>query len=129
MKLDLEEKLFNDFPLLFDKGASIRMSCMAFGFECGDGWYDLIRELCERLYPLIKKIIPEDDGYSCRVSQVKEKYGSLRFYMDSSTNEMDDLIEEYEDRSTRVCETCGKPGQIDNSTGWVSTTCEQHRRR
>jgi hypothetical protein len=94
MKSELEEKLFTDFPLLFEKNADIRTSCMGFGFECGDGWYELLRELCERLYPLVEKIVPDEFGYSCRASQVKEKYGTLRFYMDASTDEMNDLIEE-----------------------------------
>jgi len=129
MKTELEEKLFNDFPLLFDKDANIRSSAMGFGFECGDGWYELIRELCEKLYPLVQKIVPDEYGYSCRASQVKEKYGTLRFYMDACTDEMCDLIDEYEDRSSRTCEVCGKPAKIDNSTGWVSTTCEEHRRK
>jgi len=129
MKQELEEKLFNDFPLLYDSKADIRSSAMGFGFECGDGWYELIRELSEKLYPLVQAITPDEYGSSCSASQVKEKYGTLRFYMHCSTDEMEELIYEYEDRSSRTCEYCGKPGSIDHSKHWLTTTCEEHRRK
>lgn len=127
MKRELDEKLFNDFPLLYDKRADVRSSCMAFGFECGDGWYQLIRELSEKLYPLVTSYQCIEGEVAPRVVQVKEKYGTLRFYMDCSTEEMDDIIHEYEDRSCEICETCGKPGELDQNTCWLSTVCEEHR--
>jgi hypothetical protein len=127
MKKELEEKLFNDFPLLYHPDRNIRESLMCFGFECGDGWYDLIRELSEKLYPLIEKIKPDEYGTCCSASQVKEKYGTLRFYMHTETDEMSDLIREYEDRSSRICEACGKPGNLQERNRWYSTTCEEHR--
>ena len=55
-------------------------------FECEDGWFELIKELSAELL----KIIDETDC-SCRASQVKEKYGTLRFYMDTETDEMSKL--------------------------------------
>ena len=127
MKQELEEKLFNDFPLLFERNADIRRSAMGFGFECGDGWYDLIRELCEKLYPLVMAFKPDEYGSFCSASQVKEKYGTLRFYMHISTDEMDTLIEEYQQLSSKTCEYCGKPGSSDRNKSWVTTTCDEHR--
>lgn len=129
MKTELEDKLFNDFPLLYDRNSDMKNSSMGFGFECGDGWYELIRELSERLYPLVEAISTDEYGSYCSATQVKEKYGTLRFYMTVTTAQMDDILEEFEDRSSRICEACGKPGNLENINYWLSTTCEEHRRK
>lgn len=131
MKENLEKQLFNDFPLLYDKDADIRNSCMCFGFECGDGWYDLIWDLSERLYPLVEKFGErelEEYEFHPKATQVKEKFGELRFYMDGCTDEMYDLITEYEEKSSKICEICGQSGEIDYKEKWLSARCEKHRK-
>lgn len=57
-----------------------------------------------------------------RASQVKEKYGTLRFYMTSSTKEMQTLITKAEHLSAETCEGCGGPGEL-TGTGWLTTLC------
>jgi hypothetical protein len=52
-----------------------------------------------------------------RIYQIKEKYGTLRFYADGN---MDDI----EIRSECVCEECGRPGKLRN-TGWWKTLCDK----
>ena len=59
-------------------------------------------------------------------SQVKEKYGTLRFYMTCETQEMSDLISVACKKSAVTCENCGKPGKR-NKTGWISTLCDSCR--
>ncbi len=122
MNPELEEKLFQDFPLLYDRNCEMR-----FGFECDDGWYDLIRELSEKLYPLIKQKKPNVFEYVCTASQVKEKYGTLRFYMNCCTTTMSEIIDEYEEMSSTICEVCGAEGSIDYNQKWLKSTCEEHR--
>ena len=61
-------------------------------------------------------------GYPC-ASQVKEKFGLLRFYMTSATDEMYDLIREYENKSAHICEGCGAPGKLRGDT-WYVTQCD-----
>lgn len=58
---------------------------MCFGFECMDGWLDLIDDLSIELEFLNEMIYPK---YKCyiRACQVKEKFGSLRFYYDIVTD-------------------------------------------
>lgn len=121
MRHDLEIKLHEDFPKLFTDPE--RNSFLY--FECGDGWYDLIRELAEKIYPLLT-IHPE---YECpmRADQVKEKYGTLRFYMNCETDEISEIIKEYEKKSAFVCEECGKPGRL-NKGPWYNTYCEEHHK-
>lgn len=58
-----------------------------------------------------------------RASQVKEKFGCLRFYMSSETDEMSDLIEEAEEESSVTCSNCGLPGLPGNKGGWITTLC------
>lgn len=127
MKQELEDTLFTDFPLLYNKNDSIYTSCMGFGFECGDGWYGIIRKLSEELYPLVQNFSPNEYGYGPKASQVKEKFGALRFYMSCETDEMADLIAIAEAASEKTCEMCGEPGYIDYKKKWLSCRCEKHR--
>jgi len=128
MDRNLTERLYRAFPLLYaDKDASISRSCMAFDFECNNGWFPLIWKLSEQIEPLIEKFntdYPDHMDEHPRASQVKEKFGSLCFYMTSSTEEMQDIIENFEKRSSKVCEICGNEGQLRNDNGWYSTACE-----
>ena len=110
------DKIISDHPLLYKY-------CK--GLEIGPGWYDLVSELSSK----IEEILEDQDRAGqehCYASQVKEKYGTLRFYMASETDEISNLIEEYENKSMHICEKCGAPGKwYDN--GWCHTHCEEHK--
>lgn len=113
---------------------------IAFGFECDDGWHDLLDELMGRVQKL-------DKDKSVRVLQVKEKFGGLRFYYsgggirvdiiglgsigtgpDKEEDPIFDLINEYEHKSYGVCEVCGQPGKLCQSDSlWLKTVCKEHR--
>jgi len=116
MRPELEKRLEAEFPGFFD-GLG--------GFECRDGWFDLVRGLTAR----IKAILP--DGAPFRVSCVKEKFAALRYYWDcegiddATRDEVDWLIEEAESASCRTCEDCGRPG-VPRSGGWFNTLCDEH---
>lgn len=110
MRTELDEKLHNDFD--FFKGYCGR-GCE---ISCGDGWFDLVYELCTKLKETVY-----DDFF---VSQVKEKLGGLRFYVHGAKDEEWDLISEYEEKSYTICEGCGKPGEIKKIGGWFSTACD-----
>lgn len=60
-------------------------------------------------------------------SQVKEKFGSMRFYMTSATEEMWSLIHKAEAEASNTCEACGEPGEERND-GWVVTLCDSCQR-
>lgn len=59
-------------------------------------------------------------------SQVKEKYGTGRFYMTHSTDEMEKLIREWEVKTSETCEECGDKAELRNDHHWYSTLCEKH---
>lgn len=133
MSPEKDKALCKDFPHLFgDRSAPLNQSLLGFGFECNDGWEPLIRRLANKLEPLIVKWINEriekkeldvlDQFGFPKASQVKEKYGTLRFYMSTSTDEMEDAIREAEEESAKTCEMCGNKGKL-RGTGWVWTMC------
>jgi hypothetical protein len=88
-------------------------------FECEDGWFDIINDLSAELHYIILKT-----DCSCRASQVKEKYGTLRYYMDTETSEMSKFIKLAEKRSTETCEYCGEKGKLKEINGWSYTSCD-----
>jgi len=123
MKKELDEALCKDFPNLYRKRHGNMMeTAMMWGFECGSGWHSIIRNLSKEVEAEILKL-PEESRQYCCASQVKEKYGTLRFYMHSQTDEMDWLISEAEHKSSITCELCGKKGSI-RADGWITVRCD-----
>lgn len=94
--------------------------------ECGDGWQNLLQRACARIRTAVAV-----DGGSFRATQVKEKFGTLRFYWDGSLSaEADALVEHAIDlaeaRSACTCETCGEEGRLYRKGGWLLTRCAAH---
>lgn len=59
--------------------------------------------------------------------QVKEKFGTLRFYYDGGDEYVRALVSMAESMSSCMCEECGAPGTT-GGTGWIKTLCETHRK-
>jgi hypothetical protein len=85
-------------------------------FDCGDGWFNLIWNLCEDLDKVV--------GEEFRVDQVKEKFGTLRFYASGTNREAEALIRVAEKLSAITCEICGKPGKLKVKGAWYRTVCD-----
>lgn len=87
----------------------------------GLGWFDLVRKLDAD----IAKIYPE---YT--IDQVKEKFGTLRFYIgmvpEDKYKEIYELIHEAETKSAKICDICGDAGRGISLKGWYVTRCEIH---
>ena len=50
MRKELDEALVARYPLIFkDRNGDMRTTLMCWGFECGDGWYNIIDVLCGKL--------------------------------------------------------------------------------
>ena len=58
----------------------VRHTLMPFGFQCGDGWFDILWRLCVDLEPLVAEL-EKETGDRFEVVQVKQKVGTLRFYV------------------------------------------------
>ena len=87
-------------------------------FECNEGWNKLI-------YSALKEISQLDTTNSIRILQIKEKFGTLRIYTNHVTDEIDDVINKYEQLSSVTCEVCGKPGKCGNTGGLIKTLCKE----
>jgi hypothetical protein len=179
MNKENTKKLLKRFEFFHPK-KPLTESLMAFGFECGDGWFDLIWELCEKIekeldkhpelkgvkltwyekiwaviqsvfftiklritdvintikgkekkYPFLdrrisfKDRIPTWKYHPFEVLQVKEKFGTLRFYTNFETKEISNYIEEAEKKSAHTCEVCGEEGKL-RTGGWLMTLCDEH---
>jgi hypothetical protein len=82
----------------------------------GDGWLPLIKEMIDELLAA---------GWDKRLHQSKEKFGGLRFYIDSPNDGLHHIIAKYERKSYDICEKCGKEGQLRKG-GWMKTLCDEH---
>lgn len=130
MTQELELKLVEKYPkILRDYLGDKMKTCMAWGIECGDGWYDLLDNLMEKI-----QFVSDKSGVQLIASQIKEKFGTLRFYyqtesIDSETSKIvinifDDMIYCAEKTSAHVCETTGKGGTLCSRVGWMKTLCK-----
>lgn len=118
MELEFKER----WPKWFDGlDGSPMKTCLAFGFECGEGWKDLLWCLCED----IEKLGPHEEF--C-VHQVKEKFGGLRFYTSGCSNEIHDRVSQAEQESYNTCETCGSTEEVTSEGSWVKTLCKKCRK-
>lgn len=88
-------------------------------FGVGDGWYKLLKSLIIKIRENDKK-----NEYTTQITQIKEKWGGLRFYVNGTSTENWDLIDFAEDKSFTICERCGSQSNVGNlNLGWITTKC------
>lgn len=77
---------------------------MAFGCECGDGWEPIIRDFCVAvMFAMQNEPLEEWPIFV----QIKEKFGTLRLYVNSYHSNIDGLEHQRKvGRIIRCCETC-----------------------
>lgn len=82
-------------------------------FECGDGWFEIVKELCAELEKL-------QLGPQFTIVQVEEKFGILRVYVEGAHprdiplkkfDALGRLMEKAARESAKTCEWCGQPGR------------------
>lgn len=189
MSPELDERLCQKYPKIFSqRWHSPSVTCMCWGFEVADGWYNLIDTLCGEIQrridhtrkirarklrlkrardralqigsymPIMNMLyghfrkhpgqavewqdwqISEakrvmDTGVEVPeavrqvvATQVKEKYGTLRFYYDGGDDTVDAMVQFAESFSGKICEICGDPAEVrgEGGGGWVATRCALH---
>jgi hypothetical protein len=128
MKDALEQALINRFPNLYrDCYKDPKTSCMSWGFECGDGWYGLIYNLSVALEQVQRELDAEGAGEVIVAEQVKEKFGTIRFYTShDGLDRVHELIRMAETQSAKTCEDCGNTGALWRRGGWFRTLCDSH---
>lgn len=117
-----DAKLVAKYPKLFDHVKDC---------SCGDGWFDLIDELCTQLQGRADWIIqqkvriePDIDIEELQptVGQIKEKFGTLRASFDNCDCEMRGMIQMAEGMSYHICEDCGNKASV-STKGWIRRLC------
>lgn len=139
-----------------DRHGDMSKTCMVWGMCVGDGWYNIIDALCANIQGRIDsrlESIKWAEKWNARVNdpelewdaiverkerpvpepieqvvatQVKEKFGGLRFYYFGGDDYIDGVVAMAESMSYRTCEECGAPGTSTNG-GWIRVLCEEHK--
>lgn len=166
MSPSLDKQLCEKYPKIFtDRFSKPNESPISFGIQCGDGWYRIIDMLCTAMsysYSTAVKIDKEDaikygiesptdeageryyltiEAPQVIVDQVKEKFGTLRFYYHlkfdqkiielrktGKYSDIQKVINEYHHYfdgmvhmattlSAHTCEITGKEGEMHVSNG------------
>jgi len=177
MKKEHDEYLCKVYPkMMVNRNLHMTETCMCWGFECGDGWFQILNQLMgniqhhidwkekqrkwameynemvaqakagnfdlfeeahksltnkeyknERLAEIIAGDFREvpDSIPQVTLDQVKEKFGTLRFYYQGGDEYISGLVSMAESISGITCETCGKPG-TQTGGSWVKTACVEH---
>lgn len=177
MKQEHDEYLCKTYPKMFvNRHADMRTTAMCWGFECGDGWYNIIASLCANIQhhidwkrkqrydtltfnrrlrkaidqnsidPLISHLtnpsqwmiddakenlankkfrVVSEKVSQVVVDQVKEKFGTLRFYYHGGDDAVSGMVRMAESMSAVTCEECGNLGSQRHG-GWIRTLCDTH---
>lgn len=120
------QKLYQEFPRLYrDAHAEMKTTAMCWGFECGDGWFRLIYDLSAAIEAEASKLGLDPDSEAWpKAAQVKEKFGTLRFYLRGHTDSIHELIKQAEEKSEHTCEKCGLSGTL-RTHGWHHVSCDR----
>ena len=118
MNKELENKLYRKYPKIFrQKDLPPSETAMCWGICVGDGWYEIIDKLCEKLTKVDKDI---------EAVQVKEKFAGLRFYTTPTNSKAINLISKAEDESFSTCEFCGSKKNVKQvGKVWIKTLCNK----
>jgi hypothetical protein len=91
---------------------------MSLGFQCSDGWFDLIYTLSEQIESYGQT---HPDAAVVVAVQVKQKFGTLRFYVQSKLPKIEALISATAQQSAQICEVTEQPGVPCTSHGSYCT--------
>ena len=174
MRQKLDKLLCEKYPkMMVNRNKDMKETCMCWGFECGDGWFNILDQLMGNiqhhidwkekqragaikynematqakagnfdLFEETMKALPNDEFKEKRLGeivagdfrkvpesipqvtldQVKEKFGTLRFYYSGGDDEISGMVRMAESMSGVTCEGCGNLGERRGG-GWVHTYC------
>ncbi len=127
MSPELDQKLCEKYPLIMsERRLGAMETAMCWGFEHGDGWYNLLDAAMRLVQSHIDMV--NRRGYEIEqvvFEQVKEKFGMLTNYHRGGNSYTEGVLRMAEEMSRHVCEECGDVG-YPNEKGWIRTLCEKH---
>lgn len=123
MQPELEQQLLERFPNIFsERTLPPDQTAMCFGIMTGDGWFQLLDALCTQLQCLTDT----QDAPQVVAAQVKEKTGTLRFYVRDADDRQRAMIALASEMSGRTCDVCGAPGTNRLLDRIRATRCDLH---
>lgn len=134
MKATKERRIFETFPRMYRLHKRIN-SQMERGFTCGDGWYDIIWRMSERIEPIVcefeaaRECVEPHPMTVPAIRDVREYDGYLRVRViphELATSEILAAIIDAESESVMVCEACGQPGKPLTIGRKTLTLCQRH---
>ena len=133
MRQELDKMLCEKYPkMMVNRHKDMQETTMCWGFECGDGWYNILNQLMSQIQHHIdwkqagKEKFNQGDGcVQVTLDQVKEKFGTLRFYYTGGDDAIRGMVHLAEAMSSVTCETCGNAGKF-RGKGWFYTSCDEH---
>jgi len=137
MKQELDTLLCERYPkMMVNRNKNMQETCMCWGFECGDGWFNILDQLMGNIQHHIDwkntqftKYNRGEEVAQVTLDQIKEKFGTLRFYYTGGDEHISGMVRMAESMSGVTCEGCGNIGERRNG-GWIHTycnTCEEKR--
>lgn len=110
--------------------------------EIGEGWIPLISVLMSKIVYKIEDInqwnvgrlknnvitqerFDEEKKFAedFKITQIKEKFGGLRFYIEGNNKEVYSWISFAESMSYHMCEECGTTHNLGRTMGWIRIIC------
>ena len=98
---------------------------MGFGFQHGDGWYELLLQTFERIEPEVERFNQAlaSIGTRFKLLEVKEKFGELRTIAMPTTQAITFAFMDARFESLTICELCGAPSELH--TAYSQNRCTQ----
>lgn len=92
------------------------------------GWYKAFGE--QMVDELDEILVKYNSTETYRIEQIKEKYGSLRWYDGGYSYQAEDELSawrvKYSMLSQKICIICGDYAEIRTDMGWVIPCCDKH---
>jgi len=121
------EQLIQKYPKIFKQYEGNPGMVNWFGVP--DGWLPIIDKLCGSIQSYIDRYTRYTKEGPIKPAQVtctqmKEKFGGLRFYAENTDDHVEGMIMMAEYLCDHTCQECGSEENIGRTGGWITTLCQ-----
>jgi len=115
----LAQKIVEECPITYAEYKGTGRDYLQFNqIGVGQGWLLPIYKLSKKLEKFNETALEP-----IRPDQIKEKFGTLRYYLNWTTDEVYDWLIECEEECSVRCEYCGSTKDVQPTGGWVKNLC------
>jgi hypothetical protein len=119
------EELIAKYPKIFQDYAGNPGKVNWYGLP--EGWLIIVDKLCGAIQNYIDITWYTQDGpkkiEQATCTQMKEKFGRLRFYVDNADDIIEGMISLAEYMCRNTCDECGSEEDLGETSGWISVKC------